>query len=285
MRVKELIRFKQQMESLRAELSAIRAAAADAAASSVNPVAASMYAQVASASAGRHQHQHQHQHRHQHETSTPAQVPPRAPGGAAQHTADIGVPLPPPMHTPVTQTAAGQQQQLPQTSAFPTDFTAALAGTALSPYDLSRFNDLEASQRATANAQKASEASMVAWSATHADTIEALLSQALTGRWVGVVGGGSENVVLSGNTPTGGAGVLVTWQHQAANTHAECYKWSPHTHAITVAEPGVYEVALGLWPPTPGLCAELQVDATKVKAQLRVQHMQLDNQVTLNPNP
>ena len=142
--------------------------------------------------------------------------------------------------------------------------TASLAGTSLTPSDLSRLNDLEASQRATANAQRAGDAAMHAWSSSHSEVIEALLSQNLTGRWVGIVGGGSDGMsrdtFVVGRGATGGAGVLVTWQHQAANTHADCFRWAAHTHAITCTEAGVYEVALGLWPPTPGLRAELQVD-------------------------
>ena len=34
----------------------------------------------------------------------------------------------------------------------------------------------------------------------------------------------------------------------------------PFSHAIVVLEPGVYEVAVGLWPPDSALRAELQVD-------------------------
>ena len=37
--------------------------------------------------------------------------------------------------------------------------------------------------------QRAGEAAMHSWSAAHSEMIEALLSQALTGKWLGVVGG------------------------------------------------------------------------------------------------
>ena len=91
------------------------------------------------------------------------------------------------------------------------------------------------------------------WSTAHAETIEVLLSQALTGRWVGTVGG---------DAPAGGAagGGLVRWLHQAANTHSDCFGWQEGTHELQVGEPGVYELGMGLWPPTPGLQAELRVD-------------------------
>ena len=99
---------------------------------------------------------------------------------------------------------------------------------------------------------------MAAWSAQHAETIEALLSHALTGRWVGVVGGTAPE--LTRGLGGGGTRELVVWQHQAANTHADCFYWSAHTQSITTMEAGVYEVGMGLWPPSPGLRAELQVD-------------------------
>ena len=58
-----------------------------------------------------------------------------------------------------------------------------------------------------------------------------------------------------------GAGTLVTWQHQAANTHADNFRWTAHTHSITCLEAGLYELSIGLWPPTRGLRAEVLVDS------------------------
>ena len=123
----------------------------------------------------------------------------------------------------------------------------AKAGGGMSASDTSRLWDLEAAQQATTSAQRAIEESMSAWSATHAETIEALLSHSLTGRWVGIVEAGATRGVA-------------TWQHQAANTHSECFFWTANSQSVTTLEAGVYEVGIGLWPPTPGMHAELLVD-------------------------
>jgi chromosome segregation ATPase len=148
---------------------------------------------------------------------------------------------------------AGGQPPRPPTSDYPTPVAAAFTGSSLAPYDASRISDLEQSLAASVQAHRQTESAMHEWSTAHAETIEVLLSQALTGRWVGTVGG---------DAPTGGAagGGLVRWLHQAANTHSDCFGWQEGTHELQVGEPGVYELGMGLWPPTPGMQAELRVD-------------------------
>ena len=148
---------------------------------------------------------------------------------------------------------------VPPTSGFPTPYSAALVGSTLSAYDQSRLTDLEASQASAQTQARETEERMQQWSAAHAETIEVLLSQALTGRWVGVVG--QSAAVMPNEGGGGGAGVaVVSWVHQAANTHSDCFRWAEGVTEIKVVEPGVYEVGLGLWPPCAGLMAELRVD-------------------------
>jgi hypothetical protein len=63
-----------------------------------------------------------------------------------------------------------------------------------------------------------------------------------------------------GSGATAGAGVLVCWHEQAANTYEGGFGWIPRTHEVNCAAAGVYEVAVGLWPASPGLLAELRVN-------------------------
>lgn len=150
-----------------------------------------------------------------------------------------------------------------------------LPASMLTAADLARLSDIEEAQRAAEAAQVRLQGAMSQWSASHARTIEMLWSQALTGRWVGLVGGGGGAGGLGGTGPGGygtsgnlvvgdgaiaGSGILVCWHEQAANSHESCFGWEPHAHEVRCAEAGVYEVAVGLWPATAGLLAELRVN-------------------------
>ena len=76
---------------------------------------------------------------------------------------------------------------------------------------------------------------MEAWSAEHSKMVTAALSHALAGRWVGTL-------------PAGARDGVVCWRAQASNTHAECFGWRERSSEIGVADPGLYELVLGIWP-------------------------------------
>ena len=64
---------------------------------------------------------------------------------------------------------------------------------------------------------------------------------------------GGEQPALTHLTPLA---FLLTLPHHFSSL----LQTQPFSHAIVVLEPGVYEVAVGLWPPDFALRAELQVD-------------------------
>jgi len=128
-----------------------------------------------------------------------------------------------------------------------------------------RLTALEAAHRAIEAAQRDLEGTMASWTAEHARKLELLASQALSGKWIGLVGMGGSAVggavgSVVGSGATAGAGVLVCWHEQAANTYEGGFGWTPRTHEVNCAAAGVYEVAVGLWPASPGLLAELRVN-------------------------
>ena len=107
---------------------------------------------------------------------------------------------------------------------------------------------------AVESAQIARDGEMRKWSEAHARLLELLVSESLSGRWVGAVSGASSDWDASG-------ALLVEWQAQSANSHPECFGWLAGSHELTVAEPGLYELSAGLWP---GLAsrAEVRVNST-----------------------
>ena len=128
-----------------------------------------------------------------------------------------------------------------------------------------RLTTLEAAHRALEAAQRDLEGTMASWTAEHARKLELLASQALSGKWIGLVGMGGSAVggavgSVVGSGATAGAGVLVCWHEQAANTYEGGFGWTPRAHEVNCAAAGVYEVAVGLWPASPGLLAELRVN-------------------------
>jgi hypothetical protein len=110
-------------------------------------------------------------------------------------------------------------------------------------------------------ATRAQEVALQRWSADHVEVLEQLLSHALSGRWIGTVGGGNTpKTVVVGS----GSGVLVSWHEQASNSHATCFGWRAHARELYVEEAGLYEVSVGLWPAVAGLTADLRVDTASV---------------------
>ena len=190
--------------------------------------------------------------------SAPSPAPPPAP--ASQH----GAPSP----------MVSLRDVRPYGAASATSHSTAHLPSALSPSELARFSEIEEAQRAAGLQQQAMAQAMTQWSQAHARTIELLWSQALTGRWVGLVGGGggagglpgtqpggygSHHNLVVGNGTSAGAGVLVCWHEQAANSHESCFVWTAHAHEIRCTEAGLYEATVGLWPPTAGLLGDLRV--------------------------